>query len=216
MGLTLRHPGVVGAALVRAVLADTAGLRAGGRVGGWRWVHAAPGGAVGAVRRAEAARTVLDLADAGAARSCALAPSAGWQPSMARCTTAHLAAHSPAPAPYRASAGAGYGNEWWEQAIALTPRRVVAEADAEGASLVGLVFMSCPSEHAGHLETRVRTAVGAPPPAAVLEEAFPAGAGQADGLASRSPRGCGYGTGRRSCPPSCWLAGNRCRTRCAP
>ncbi|MGC4987027.1 hypothetical protein ACLQ18_41615 [Streptomyces sp. DT193] len=53
----------------------------------------------------------------------------------------------------------------------------------EPARLVDLVFTSCPPERVGQLEAQVRTALGAPPPAAAVQEVLPAGAGRVDGLA---------------------------------
>lgn len=46
-----------------------------------------------------------------------------------------------------------------------------------------LVFRSCPAERAGRLEAQVRAALGAPPPAAAVEEVLPADAGRVDDLA---------------------------------
>jgi hypothetical protein len=81
---------------------------------------------------------------------------------------AHLASRPSATAagPSPAPADAGGGNTWWEQAIALTPHLVAAGTAPEPARLVSLVFGACPPERAGELGTRVRTALGAPPPSA--------------------------------------------------
>lgn len=121
----------------------------------------------------------------------------------------------PAAGPSPATAGAGDGNTWWEQAIALTPRLVAAGAAPEPARLASLVFGACPPERAGELGTRVRTAFGAPPPSAELESALPTGAGRWAAPRSRSPRGCGCGPGRRSYPSAYWPAGSRCWRGCA-
>lgn len=90
---------------------------------------------------------------------------------------------SPASTTYRTCArpsaletGPAGANEWWEQAIALIPRLVAAGAAPEPVRLAGLVLGACPPERAGEVATRVRTALGAPPPAAELENVLPAGA----------------------------------------
>jgi hypothetical protein len=100
-----------------------------------------------------------------------------------RLLAARLAARPPAPAagPFPAPAGAADVDAWWEQALALTPRLVAAQAAPEPARLVFLVFGACPPERAGELETQVRTALGAPPSAAELEKVLPAGADRMDG-----------------------------------
>ncbi|MFE5374017.1 hypothetical protein [Streptomyces mirabilis] len=58
--------------------------------------------------------------------------------------------------------------------------RRVAGLDAR---LVELVLAACPPEHTAQLETDVRTALGTPPPAALLEEVLPADTDQGGGRA---------------------------------
>lgn len=135
------------------------------------------------------ARTVLDLAavdaDAGAglpARTRAFARLAAADPRLHdRLVAAHLAARLPAQLP--APAGDLDGQQWWEQALALVPRLLAAEPAPKPARLVALVFGACPPEHAAQLETQVRTALGTPPQAALIEEVLPSGADRVDGLA---------------------------------
>ncbi|MFE9620412.1 hypothetical protein [Streptomyces sp. NPDC006384] len=157
-------------------------------------VHAGDPAAYGGPRLA---RTLLDLAAADADTGVALGVRTRAVRRLAdvdarlhdRLMAAHLAARPPTPAaaagpspvPAGAGDGAGDANEWWEQALALTPRMVAAEAAPEPAHLVTLAFGACPPERAGELETRVRTALGAPPAAAELEKVLPAGADRADG-----------------------------------
>ncbi|MFC8704902.1 hypothetical protein ACFUIV_22325 [Streptomyces anulatus] len=138
------------------------------------------------------ARTVLDLAGADADAGIALAVRTRALRRVAavdaalhdRLMAAHLAARPPAPAPVgQIPAPAGVVNEWWERAVDLTERLVAVRPAPEPARLVDLVFSTCPPGRAGELETRVRTALGAPPPAAAVEEALPAGADGVDGLA---------------------------------
>ncbi|MFE2046382.1 hypothetical protein ACFXAZ_36770 [Streptomyces sp. NPDC059477] len=181
------HPDI---AMIRAVLAallarDVALLPGASRPlvfsGDLDLVHAGDAAAYGGPRLA---RTVLDLAaaDADAGVDLALRTRAPARlaavdaPLHDRLMAAHLAARSPA-------ADGLDGTQWWERAVALTVRLVTAAPAPEPARLVGLVFRNCPPGRAGQLETQVRTAPGAPPPAAAVEEALPAGAGRADGLA---------------------------------
>ncbi|MFE0857287.1 hypothetical protein [Streptomyces mutabilis] len=188
-------------AMIRAVLAgllarDVALLPTASRPlvfgGDLALVHAGDPAAYGGPRLA---RTLLDLAaadaDAGIAlgvRTRAVRRLAGVDARLYdRLMAAHLAARPPAPeagsspAPAGAEGGAGEVNEWWEQALALTPRLVAAGTAPEPARLAALVFGACPPERAGELETRVRTALGAPPALAELEQVLPAGAERVDG-----------------------------------
>ncbi|MBQ0891115.1 hypothetical protein KBZ94_40445 [Streptomyces sp. RM72] len=188
-------------AMIRAVLAgllarDVALLPAASRPlvfgGDLALVHAGDPAAYGGPRLA---RTLLDLAaadaDAGIAlgvRTRAARRLAGVDtPLHDRLMAAHLAARPPTPAAGSSSASAGAGdgagevNEWWEQAIELIPRLVAAGAAPEPARLAAVVFGACPPERAGELETRVGTALGAPPAAAELEKVLPAGADRVDG-----------------------------------
>ncbi|MFC8949521.1 hypothetical protein [Streptomyces rochei] len=188
-------------AMIRAVLAgllarDVALLPAASRPlafgGDLGLVHAGDPAAYGGPRLA---RTLLDLAAADADAGIALGVRTRAVRRLAavdarlhdRLMAAHLAARPPAPAagsslaPAGAEGGAGKVNEWWEQAIALTPSLVAAGAAPEPARLAALVFGACPPERAGELETRVRTALGAPPSAAELEKVLPAGADRVDG-----------------------------------
>ncbi|MEU4077727.1 hypothetical protein [Streptomyces venezuelae] len=184
-------------AMIRAVLAgllvrDVALLPAASRPlvfgGDLALVHAGDPAAYGGPRLA---RTLLDLAAADAdagialrARTRAVCRLAGVDaPLYDRLMAAHLAARPPTPAAGSspAPAGAEEVNEWWEQATELTPRLVAAGAAPEPARLAALVFAACPPERAGELETRVGTALGAPPPAAELEQVLPAGADRVDG-----------------------------------
>ncbi|WP_235787257.1 hypothetical protein [Streptomyces mutabilis] len=188
-------------AMIRAVLAgllarDVALLPAASRPlvfgGDLPLVHAGDPATYGGPRLA---RTLLDLAAADADAGVALGVrtraarrlAAVDAPLHDRLMAAHLAARPPAPAagsspaPAGAEDDAGEVNEWWEQAIELTPRLVAAKAAPEPARLAALVFGACPPEHAGELETRVRTVLGAPPTAAELEKVLPAGADRVDG-----------------------------------
>ncbi|WP_232792165.1 hypothetical protein [Actinacidiphila yeochonensis] len=188
------HPNV---AMIRAVLAgllarDVALLPGASRTlvfgGDLDLVHAGDAAAYGGPGLA---RTVLDLAaadaDAGVGlglRTCAWARLAAVDaPLHDRLVAAHLAARPPAPAGQSPTPAAGDVNEWWERALELTARLVAAGPGPEPARLVDLVFRTCPPGRAGELETRVRAALGAPPPAAAVEEVLPAGADRADGLA---------------------------------
>nr|WP_181411994.1 hypothetical protein [Streptomyces sp. F12] len=188
------HPDI---AMIRAVLAgllarDVALLPAASRPlvfrGDLTLAHAGDPAAYGGPRLA---RTLLDLAaadaDAGVAVGVltrAFSRLAGVDARLHdRLLAAHLAARPPAPAAGSspAPAGAADVDVWWEQALALTPRLVAAQAAPEPARLVSLVLGACPPGHAGELETRVRTALGAPPAAAELEKVLPAGADRVDG-----------------------------------
>ncbi|MGC5400718.1 hypothetical protein ACPXCP_33855 [Streptomyces sp. DT20] len=189
------HPN---AAMIRAVLAgllarDVALLPAAARTlvfgGDLDRVHAGDAAAYGGPRLA---RTLLDLAaaDAGAGVDLAVRTRAWARPAAVdaplhdRLVAAHLAARPPAPAPVgQTPALAGVVNEWWDRAVDLTERLVAARPAPEPARLVDLVLSTCPPGRAGELETRVRTALGDPPPAAAVEEVLPAGAGRVDGLA---------------------------------
>ncbi|MFJ6438710.1 hypothetical protein [Streptomyces sp. NPDC091416] len=185
------HPN---AAMIRAVLAgllarDVALLPAAARPlvfrGDLDRVHAGDTAAYGGPRLA---RTVLDLAaadaDAGIAlgvRTRALRRVAAVDALLHdRLIAAHLAARPPAP-DGQTPAPAEVVNEWWERAIELTERLVAVRPAPEPARLVDLVFSTCPPKRAGEWETRVRTALGAPPAPAELEQVLPAGAGQVDG-----------------------------------
>lgn len=96
----------------------------------------------------------------------------------ARLLAAHLVHRPPA-------AGAVDGQEWWQEALALVPQALAAEPDPELARLVELVVAACPPKRAAQLEADVRTALGTPPPPALVEEVLPASADQADGRAGR-------------------------------
>jgi hypothetical protein len=184
------HPNI---AMIRAVLAgllarDVALLPEESRPlvfgGDLDLVHAGDPGAYGGPRLA---RTVLVLAAADADADVGLpARTRAWSRLAAvdgqlhdRLVAVHLAARPPVQSP--ASACDVDVQEWWEQAIVLTPRLMAARPAPEPARLVGLVFDGCPPERAGELETQVRTALGTPPPAALLEKVLPAGADQVDG-----------------------------------
>lgn len=194
------NPAHRNAAMIRAVLAgllarDVALLPVASRPlvfgGDLALVHAGDPAAYGGPRLA---RTLLDLAaadaDAGVAlrvRTRTFRRLAGVDAHLHdRLMAAHLAARPPTPAagsfpaPASADDGAGDVNQWWAQAFTLTTRLMASEATSEPARLVGLVFDACPPELTGELETRVRTTLGVPPPAAELEKVFPAGVGQVD------------------------------------
>ncbi|MFF4933424.1 hypothetical protein ACFY2H_31715 [Streptomyces griseofuscus] len=188
------HPNV---AMIRAVLAgllarDVALLPGASRTlvfgGDLDLVHAGDAAAYGGPGLA---RTVLDLAAADADAGVGLGlRTRAWArlaavdaPLHDRLVAAHLAARPPAPAGQSPTPAAGDVNEWWERALELTARLVAAGPGPEPARLVDLVFRTCPPGRAGELETRVRAALGAPPPAAAVEEVLPAGADRADGLA---------------------------------
>ncbi|WP_432158559.1 hypothetical protein [Streptomyces sp. bgisy153] len=94
----------------------------------------------------------------------------------ARLLAAHLAHRPP-------TAGALEEQEWWQEALALIPQLLAGEPAPEPARLIELALRTCPPEHTARLEADVRTALGAPPPAALVEEVLPAGAEQVDGLA---------------------------------
>ncbi|MFF8992615.1 hypothetical protein ACF09H_22300 [Streptomyces sp. NPDC014983] len=149
-------------------------------------VHAGDPAAYGGPRLV---RTLLDMAatdaDAGAGlgvRTRAWRRLPGVDARLHdRLMAAHLAAHPPEAVPSAAPADAGDVNVWWEQAIALTARLVAAEVAPEPARLAGLVLGACPPERVDELETRVRTALGAPPAAAELEKVLPAGTDRVDG-----------------------------------
>ena len=130
------------------------------------------------------ARAVLDVAAADADAGTGLAQRtrhfrrvAGLDARLhTRLMAAHLAHRPP-------SAGALDGPEWWQEALALVPQALAADPDPEPARLVDLVLAACPPEHAAQLEADVRTALGTPPPAALVEEVLPAGADQVNGRA---------------------------------
>ncbi|WP_192583628.1 hypothetical protein [Streptomyces albicerus] len=147
-------------------------------------VHAGDPAAYGGPRLA---RTVLDLAAADADTGVHLAERTRRLARLAaadgrlhdRLLAAHLAARPPARS---AAPAAGLAaQEWWEHASALTPRLVADEPAPESARLVDLVLSTCPPERAAQLENDVRTALGTPPPAALLAEVLPDDAEQADG-----------------------------------
>ncbi|MGW0868205.1 hypothetical protein [Streptomyces sp. NPDC002611] len=130
------------------------------------------------------ARAVLDVAAADADAGVNLAQRtrqfrrvAGLDAHLhTRLMAAHLAHRPPA-------AGALDAQEWWQEALALVPQALAADPAPEPARLVDLVLAACPPEHAAQLEADVRTALGTPPPAALVEEVLPAGAARVDGLA---------------------------------
>ncbi|MFD9038682.1 hypothetical protein [Streptomyces bottropensis] len=130
------------------------------------------------------ARAVLDVAAADADAGVNLAQRtrqfrrvAGLDARLhTRLMAAHLAHRPPA-------AGALDAREWWQEALALVPQALAAAPAPEPARLVELVLAACPPEHAAQLEADVRTALGTPPPAALVEEVLPAGAARVDGLA---------------------------------
>ncbi|MFJ3279011.1 hypothetical protein [Streptomyces halstedii] len=130
------------------------------------------------------ARAVLDVAAADADAGTGLAQRtrqfrrvAGLDARLhTRLMAAHLAHRPPA-------AGALDGQEWWQEGLALVPQALAAGPDPEPARLVELLLAACPPEHKAQLESDVRTALGTPPPAALVEEVLPADADQADGRA---------------------------------
>ncbi|MEU2982627.1 hypothetical protein ABZ678_38590 [Streptomyces hirsutus] len=130
------------------------------------------------------ARAVLDVAAADADAGTGLAQRTRQFRRVAsldarlhtRLMAAHLAHRPPA-------AGALDGQEWWQEGLALVPQALAAGPDPEPARLVELVLAACPPEHTAQLETDVRTALGTPPPAALVEEVLPADADQVDGRA---------------------------------
>ncbi|MFE0356447.1 hypothetical protein ACFW2K_38805 [Streptomyces nigra] len=130
------------------------------------------------------ARAVLDVAAADADAGTGLAQRtrhfrrvAGLDARLhTRLMAAHLAHRPPA-------VGALDAQEWWQEALALVPQALAAAPAPEPARLVELVLAACPPEHAAQLEADVRTALGTPPPAVLVEEVLPAGAAQADGRA---------------------------------
>ncbi|MFJ8902960.1 hypothetical protein [Streptomyces sp. NPDC102370] len=130
------------------------------------------------------ARAVLDVAAADADAGVGLAQRTRYVRRLAgldarlhtRLIAAHLAHRPPTP-------DALDGPEWWQQAMALVPQALADDPDPEPARLVELVLTACPPEHAAQLAADVRTALGTPPPAALIEEVLPARADQADGLA---------------------------------
>ncbi len=130
------------------------------------------------------ARAVLDVAAADADAGTGLAQRtrhfrrvAGLDARLhTRLMAAHLAHRPPA-------AGALDAQPWWQEALALVPQALAAAPAPEPARLVELVLADCPPEHTAQLEADVRTALGTPPPAALIEEVLPAGTESADGLA---------------------------------
>ncbi|WP_020684239.1 hypothetical protein [Streptomyces prunicolor] len=128
------------------------------------------------------ARAVLDLAAADADAGTGLPQRTRHFRRVAaldarlhtRLMAAHLAHRPPA-------ADALDGQEWWQEALALVPQALAAGPAPEPARLVELLLAACPPEHTAQLETDVRTALGTPPPAALVE-VLPA-ADQADGRA---------------------------------
>ncbi|GHA75442.1 hypothetical protein GCM10010345_92140 [Streptomyces canarius] len=126
------------------------------------------------------ARTVLDLAaadaDAGvhlAERTRRLARVAAVDGRLHdRLLAAHLVARPPADGLDE--------QQWWEQAVVLVVRLVADEPAPETARLVDLVLGTCLPERAAQLEADVRTALGTPPPPALLEKMLPADAEQPD------------------------------------
>ncbi|MEW2259701.1 hypothetical protein [Streptomyces sp. NPDC047869] len=130
------------------------------------------------------ARAVLDVAAADADAGTGLAQRtrqfrrvAGLDARLhTRLMAAHLAHRPPA-------AGALDGQEWWQEGLALVPQALAAGPDPESARLVELVLAACPPEHTAQLETDVRTALGTPPPATLVEEVLPTDADQVDGRA---------------------------------
>ncbi|WP_062012244.1 hypothetical protein [Streptomyces hygroscopicus] len=130
--------------------------------------HAGDAAAYGGPRLA---RTVLDLG----LRTRAFSRLAAVDTRLHdRVAAVHLVARPPAQPP---AAGGLDGQEWWERAVEFTAHLVAAGP----ARLVVLVFSGCPPEHAGQLQAQVRTALGTPPPSALLGESLPAGADQVDG-----------------------------------
>ncbi len=135
------------------------------------------------------ARTVRDLAAADADAGVHLAERTRRLTRVAavdgrlhdRLLATHLAGRPPADCAVPAD---GLDRqEWWEQAVLLAARLVADEPAPETARLVDLVLGTCPPERAAQLEADVRTALGTPPPAALVAEVLPDDAEQADGRA---------------------------------
>lgn len=130
------------------------------------------------------ARAVLDVAAADADAGTGLAQRtrqfrrvAGLDARLhTRLMAAHLAHRPPA-------ASALDSQEWWQEGLALVPQALAAGPDPEPARLVELVLAACPPEHTAQLETDVRTALGTPPPATLVEEVLPTDTDQVDGRA---------------------------------
>ncbi|MGW3600912.1 hypothetical protein [Streptomyces sp. NPDC005167] len=135
------------------------------------------------------ARTVLDLATADADACVALAERTRRLARLAaadsglhdRLLAAHLAA-CPSARPVAPADGLAE-QEWWTHASVLTVRLVADDPAPESARFVELVLATYPPERAAQLETDVRTALGTPPPAAMVAEALPDDAEQVDGRA---------------------------------
>ncbi|MGW0827365.1 hypothetical protein [Streptomyces sp. NPDC002845] len=136
------------------------------------------------------ARTVLDLAAVDAAAGASLAERTHQWKRLThadawlhgRLLAAHLTHFPPAGgAPVPGGGPASGEEEWWQEASALVPCVLVGYPAPETARLVEVVLHTCPPDRAVGVEEAARAALGAPPPAELVDQILPPDADRADG-----------------------------------